>query len=156
MSAKVRDLLGSILIFIFVAVLWSERNYMTPFGGIFPDVVMGCLFLLVVVTFILSFTPFRTIKDGDGAAAEKGEKHWREMIVVAVILLAWATLLRYLGFALTGVIGFGSITWYLSEQRNSARCILTAVIIALAMTYLLVFIFEYLLKVPLPPGRIFG
>ena len=103
MSAKARDLLGSILIFIFVAVLWSERNYMTPFGGIFPDVVMGCLFLLVVVTFILSFTPFRTIKNGDGAAQEKNEKHWQEMIVVAVILLAWAILLRYLGFALTGV-----------------------------------------------------
>ncbi len=156
MSAKARDLLGSILIFIFVAVLWSERNYMTPFGGIFPDVVMGCLFLLVAITFILSFTPFRTIKDGDGASAEKGKKHWREMIVVAVILLAWATLLRYLGFALTGVVGFGSITWYLSERRNSLRCILSAVIIALAMTYLLVFVFEYLLKVPLPPGRIFG
>ena len=103
MSAKLRDRLGSILMLAFVASLWVQRDYITPFGGIFPDIVMIGLALLAVLTLVLSFTPWRAIKEEE-AKKEKGEKkNWTDMVVVAIILLGWTGLLRYLGFALCGV-----------------------------------------------------
>ena len=57
MTAKFRDHLGSALLLAFVAVLWLQRDYITVFGGIFPDIVMEIMAALIVLTVILSFTP---------------------------------------------------------------------------------------------------
>jgi len=155
MNAKIRDRLGSAVMLAFVAVLWIQRDYMTPFGGIFPDIVMICLTLLVVLTLILSFTRFRAIKDDAVKSEKKARSHWVEMAVIAAALLAWTALLRYVGFALSGVLGFGGISWYLSERRSSVRVIATCLVLGLAITWLLIFVFEHLLLVPLPAGKIF-
>lgn len=158
MRAVVRDRLGSLLMLAFMTSLWVQRDYMTPFGGIFPDIIMECLAVLVIVTLILSFTPFRAIKD-DADKKEEGaeaKRSWFEMIVVAVILLAWTGLLRYLGFALTGIFGFGGISWFLSAKRSSPKVIVTCFVIGAGITFFLIYIFEHLLLVPLPAGRIFG
>ena len=155
MSAKVLDRLGSLLMLAFVATLWVQRDYITPFGGIFPDIVMGCLTVLVALTLILSFTPFRAMKEEAAKNADGARSNWIEMVVVAVILLAWTGLLRSLGFAITSVLGFGGISWYLSDRRRSPRVILTCFVIGLAIACLLIFVFEHLLLVPLPAGKIF-
>ena len=155
MTAKARDLLGSVLMLIFVVSLWVQRDYITPFGGIFPDIVMVCLAILVVVTILATFTPWRAIKDNGEEKEKETSFHWFDMAVVGVILLAWTVLLRYVGFIATGVIGFGSISWFLNERRNSIRGLAESVLIGVAMVALLVLVFEYVLKVPLPEGRIF-
>jgi hypothetical protein len=49
----------------------------------------------------------------------KGEKRWLDMAVVIVILLLWVLLLRYEGFALSGVVGFASIAWYIGGERKN-------------------------------------
>ena len=155
MNAKARDLLGSILMLMFVVSLWVQRDYITPFGGIFPDIIMACLAALVVLTMLLMLTPWRAIKDAEEGKADKSSSHWFDMAVVGGILLAWTFLLRYVGFISTGVIGFGSISWFLNERRNSIRGVMESVLIGVAMVALLVFVFEYLLKVPLPKGKLF-
>jgi hypothetical protein len=155
MSAKIRDRLGSILMLAFVGALWVQRDYITPFGGIFPDIVMVGLALLGVLTLILSFTPWPAIKEEAPKKEKNAKINWTDMVIVALILLAWTGLLRYAGFALSGVVGFGTISWYLSERRSSPRVILTCFGIALAITYLLIYVFEHLLLVPLPVGKLF-
>ncbi len=60
MTTKWGDRLGSGLMLVLVAVLWSQRNYMTPFGGIFPDRIMSILALLALVLFLRSFRPSPT------------------------------------------------------------------------------------------------
>lgn len=155
MNAKARDFLGSVLMLIFVVSLWVQRDYSTPFGGIFPDFVMVGLVVLVVVTMVLMLTPWRAIKNGEekekGAAA-----HWFDMAIVGVILLSWAILLRKLGFVTTGLLGFASISWFLNERRNSLRGFVESFLVGAGMVGLLVLVFEYLLRVPLPKGSIFG
>ena len=155
MNAKARDLLGSILMLMFVVSLWVQRDYITPFGGIFPDIIMACLAALVVLTMLLMLTPWRALEDEEEEKADKASSHWFDMAVVGGILLAWTFLLRYMGFIATGVIGFGSISWFLNERRNSIRGVMESVLIGVAMVALLVLVFEYLLKVPLPKGKIF-
>ena len=156
MSARWRDLLGSLLMLAFVGMLWVQRNYLTPFGGIFPDIVMMILTALVVLTIILTFTPWCAIKESRSSERKVSEKHWLSFFVLAVALLAWVSLLRYLGFALSGVIGFAGISWFLSEDRTSLRTIGISLCIAGALTFMLIVIFETLLQVPLPAGQIFG
>jgi putative tricarboxylic transport membrane protein len=156
MGATFRDRLGSIIMLAFIAILWVQRGYTTPFGGIFPDRIMIIMTVFVVVTLILSFTRYRTMKEEEKKESETEGKRWLEMTVVIVIMMFWVLLLRYVGFALSGVVGFASIAWYISGQRKDWKTVVKALLMGLAMTYLIVFIFGYLLKVPLPQGEIFG
>jgi uncharacterized membrane protein len=162
MGATFKDRLGSILMLVFVAILWGQRSYTTPFGGIFPDAVMVLMAALAVVALILSFTRYRLMKEGDEKSEEekhedrREERHWLDMTVVMVILVLWVLLLRYLGFALAGVAGFASIAWYVSGRRKDWRMAVRAVIVGFAVTFAIIGIFGYLLQVPLPRGEIFG
>ena len=157
MGATFRDRLGSVLMLAFIAVLWFQRDYTTPFGSIFPDGIMVLMAAFVVVTLILSFTPYRVMKEGDEKQELETEgKRWLDMAVVIAIMLLWVLLLRYVGFAVTGVVGFASIAWYISGERKDWKMIVKAVVMGLAITFLIIFVFGYLLKVPLPPGEMFG
>jgi Tripartite tricarboxylate transporter TctB family len=154
MSAKWKDRLGSVLLLAFVAILWMQRDYVTPFGGIFPDRVMICMAVLLVLALVLSFTPFAAMKES-AKAQNAGAKNWRAMVVVAVLLLLWTALLRYLGFAITSVAGFAGISWYLGGCSLRFKSIGTSIGIALGITYLIIIIFGHLLLVPLPRGTLF-
>ncbi len=153
MKARTRDLLGSILMLAFVAVLWAQRNYMTPFGGIFPDIVMEIMAGVLVVTMILSATRYAAMKET--GEKEDGKSNWTDMAVVGGILFAWAVLLRFLGFALTGIIGFGTISWYLGGMQRDVKDIGRCVLIGAVIVFVMVIVFQRLLEVQLPPGRIF-
>jgi len=156
MNAKARDLIGSVLMLAFVASLWVQRDYNTAFGGIFPDIVMAGLVVLLVGTMVLMMTPWRAIKDSEEKAKGGAPFHWFDMAVVGGILLTWTVLLRYLGFVATGLIGFGSISWFLNERRSSLRGLIESILVGAVMVAVLVLVFQHLLKVPLPKGNIFG
>jgi len=155
MKASSRDRLGSVLILVFIASLWLQRNYITPFGGIFPDIVMEILAGIAVVTLALSFTRHAAMKGEEKKKEEEGNLHWEGMIVVGGILLIWAVFLRFLGFIVAGLVGFTAVSWYLAERPRSLRGFVQCAAVAAAVTFLLVLVFQVLLQVPLPPGKIF-
>ncbi len=157
MSVKWKDRLGSLLLLAFVGILWLQRDYMTPFGGLFPDRIMICMAFLLVLALVLSFTPYAIMKENDKAEdAEAVEtRNWKPMIVVAVILLLWTVLLRYVGFTITSILGFAGISWYLGGRSLNPRSIGASVGVALCITYLIVYVFGHLLLVPLPAGMLF-
>ena len=154
MNIRARDLLGSIFMLVFVFSLWVQRDFNTPFGAIFPDMVMGFLALLTVVTILLAWTPWSALKNGE-VEEKKVKAYWFDMAVVGGILLAWTILLRQFGFIATGLLGFGGISWFLNERRNSIRGFIESAAIGVAMVGVLILVFEYLLKVPLPKGNFF-
>lgn len=156
MSPRTRDVLGSLVMLAFVGILWVQRDYITPFGGIFPDLVMLGLAGLAVVTLVLAFTPYRALKEDARGPKAQGARNWFGMALVAAILLAWTALLRTLGFAAAGVVGFTVISWYLSARRTALRTVAGCLVTGAVVTYLLIFVFETLLKVPLPAGTLFG
>ncbi|SHO53085.1 tripartite tricarboxylate transporter TctB family protein [Desulfopila aestuarii] len=156
MNAMMRDLLGSAFMLIFVVSLWVQRDFTTPFGGIFPDIWIGCLVALVAITILLTWTPWRAVKDGEDDNGKSTGGHWFDMAVVGGILFTWAVLLRYVGFMTTGIIGFTSISWFLNDRRNSVRGFIESALVGVAMVGVLILVFEYGLKVPLPKGNIFN
>lgn len=156
MNAKMRDILGSAFMLIFTVSLFAQRDFTTPFGGIFPDIWMGILVALVVITTLLTWSPWSAIQAGDEENGKSKGGHWFDMAVVGVILLCWALLLRYVGFLTTGIIGFGSISWFLNERRNSVRGFMESAVVGVAMVAVLILVFQYGLKVPLPKGNLFN
>ncbi len=154
MNARMRDLLGSAFMLVFVISLWVQRDFNTPFGGIFPDIWLGILAALAAVTILLVWTPWSAIKDDGEEIVEPTGGHWFDMTVVGVILLGWAFMLRYVGFLATGFIGFSSISWFLNNRRSTLRGFFESALIGLAMVGLLILVFEYGLKVPLPKGTL--
>lgn len=155
MKASTRDRLGSILMLAVVASLWAQRDYMTRFGGIFPDIVMEIMAGILVITLVLSFTRHAAMKEDAEKKGKGGKTNWKDMIVVGGILLAWAVLLRFLGFALTGILGFGSISWYLGGMPRDIRDIGRCLLLGVAIVVLMVVVFQHLLDVPLPSGTLF-
>jgi hypothetical protein len=155
MKASTRDRVGSVVALLFVASLWLQRSYTTPFDGIFPDAIMVILTVIVVTTLVLSFTSHRAMKDA-GAAQGADQGNWMGMVVVGAILLAWAVLLRTLGFALTGVLGFTAISWYLAGLPKDPKVIGRSLLVAALVTGVLMLVFGRMLKVPLPPGSLFS
>lgn len=155
MKASTLDRLGSILMLAFVAALWAQRDYMTPFGGIFPDIVMEIMAGILVVTLALSLTKHAAMKEAGEKGGEEGKTTWGDMAVVGGMLLAWAVLLRPLGFALTGIVGFGGISWYLGGMRRDIRDAGRCLLLGVAIVVLMIVVFQRLLDVPLPPGTLF-
>ena len=140
--------------FAFVVSLWVQRDFNTPFGAIFPDVVMGCILLLIVITIALMFTPWKAIKEEEESVQPQGGQ-WFDMIFVGALLLIWTVLLRPLGFIFTSFLGFTIISWFLNEDRNSFKGFVLSALIGAGMVGLLIYVFQYLLKVPLPKGTLF-
>jgi hypothetical protein len=155
MKAGTRDRLGSILMLAFVAALWAQRDYMTPFGGLFPDIIMEIMAGILVVTLALSFTKYAAMKESGEKKKEGGKTNWKDMAVVGGILIAWAVLLQFLGFALTGILGFGSISWYLGGMPRGIKDVGRCFLIGAAIVVLMIVVFQRLLDVPLPPGTLF-
>ncbi|MFV0439403.1 MAG: tripartite tricarboxylate transporter TctB family protein [Desulfopila sp.] len=156
MNTKMRDLLGSAFMLVFVVSLFAQRDFTTPFGGIFPDIWMGILVALVAITILLTWSPWSALQADDEKKETATRGHWFDMVVVGAILLGWAFLLRYLGFLATGILGFGSISWFLNDRRNSVRGFLESMLIGVAMVAVLILVFQYGLKVPLPKGNVFN
>ena len=155
MSAKTRDILGSLLMLAFVTVLWAQRDYTTPMGGIFPDRIMGIMVLLALLGLALALNPRGVSPEAAKENPSEGERRWRDLFVVIGILTIWTLFLRQLGFALLSVLGFSGMAYFLSGRYRDIRTIVTTLAVGVATTALFVFIFGYLLKVPLPPGNLF-
>jgi hypothetical protein len=153
-TTTTKDRLGTILVLLFVGILWVQRDYTTPMGGIFPDRIMLILVALLLVTLALSFTPYAALR-GEAEKPERGEtKNWRDLFVVIVMLLLWTMLQRSLGFALLGVLGFSGMSWYLGGRYRDIRAAGLCLAVGVAVTALFILVFGYLLKVPLPAGTL--
>lgn len=156
MSKLGRERLGALIMLATVAVLWTQRTYTTPFGGIFPDLVMMILVMLSILVLISSFLK----KDSTPPVQPRTEtsentQQWLDVGIVGVILLLWVFLLKPLGFVLMSVFGFAGISIFLSRKELTAWVLGKSVIYAFIITYVIVLIFGKLLLVPLPTGTLF-
>lgn len=161
MSPISRDRLGSLLMIVFIATLWTQRDYSSPFGGLFPDTIMAIMALFVALTLILSFSPWPVMTEGgDEDDAENTDDRLRatqrrQVLVVIVLLALWTGLYQSVGFAITGTLGFAAIAWYLGDRQQGLRGLATALAYGALVSFVVYTVFDYFLLVPLPPGLLF-
>ena len=156
MSNLGRERLGAIIMLATVAILWTQRTYTTPFGGIFPDLLMMILVILSILLLILSFLKKPSTPPVQPPTEQPPIKQqWFDLGIVGLILLLWVFLLRPLGFVVMSVFGFAGISIFLSRKALTAWIIGKSIVYAFIITYVIVFIFGKLLLVPLPVGTLF-
>jgi len=161
MKPLTRDRLGSLLMLAVIALLWGQRSYSNPLSGMFPDTVMAIMAVSIVVTLILSFTPYAAGLDFSGDATVQGDDNtaqkqryvarWR-VFWVMLFLSLWVVLFRSWGFAVTGLLGFTSISWYLTPAPRRITDLLTCLGLAAVLLLVIYLVFDYFLGVPLPLG----
>lgn len=161
MSPIFRDRLGSVAMLVFVAVLWVQRDYSSPFGGMFPDTIMIFMAALIVLALLLSFTryaspPAKSTLDADTEQPDQAINHGHRVLVVIIILALWVTLYRPVGYALSSILSFAFIAWYLGDRKNSLRNAFKALGFAALISFVVYMVFDYFLLVPLPPGFLFN
>ena len=76
------------------------------------------------------------------------------MAVVTVSLFLWVGLIKYFGFALSSIVVFTGISWYLADKRRKIKTVVNSILVAVALTLLIVVVFEKILLVPLPKGEL--
>src|SRR5690625_2094834 len=161
MKPLTRDRLGSLLMLVVIALLWSQRSYSNPLSGMFPDTVMAIMAVSIVVTLILSFTPYAAGLDFSEDATAQADNNtkqqhrhvarWR-VFWVMLFLSLWVILFRSWGFAVTGLLGFTSIAWYLTPSPRRMRDLLICLGLAAVLLSVIYLVFDYFLGVPLPLG----
>lgn len=162
MSPLFRDRLGSLLMAGFLLVLWFQRSYTSPFGGMFPDTIMGIMTVFLVITVILSFTPWPAMLEDTGGNDHETEEgdissgcRLRQVLVVIALLALWTGLYRSVGFAITGTLGFAAIALYLGDRSRGLRGLYRALGFGMLVSFIIYMVFAYFLLVPLPPGFLF-
>lgn len=159
MSLRMRDWLGSALMLAFIAALWVQRDYSNPLGGLFPDTIMVIMAVFIAMTLLLSLrrTPAAraTSSAEESTAAGETAGKLRRVLTVVVLLILWVWFYRPAGFAVTGVLGFASIAWYLGDRAQPLRSGLWALGVGALATFVIYLVFDYFLLVPLPPGILF-
>lgn len=160
MSPVTRDRLGSLLMLAFIAILWVQRDYTSPLGGMFPDTIMIIMALFVALALILSFTKHPAMADatrpGEDDETAAGGPQLRRVLVVSLILALWVWLYEPVGFVLTALLGFASIAAYLGDRSRPMREVGRALVLGAAVSFVVWLVFDYFLLVPLPGGFLFG
>jgi len=143
------SLLGSVLLLLALAVLWSLRGFPEPVGqpygaALFPGLIAGGLALCSLILMVQGMRrhqPWLEIGAGLRLA-----RHRRGFVTVLGALLFYVLCAESLGFVLCGVIMLTALLWVFAV---TPRWILP---LAIAATLIIHTAFYKLLKVPLPWG----
>jgi sterol desaturase/sphingolipid hydroxylase (fatty acid hydroxylase superfamily) len=137
---------GYILLLIGVMTAWSSTQlsmgkFRHPGPGFLPFA------LAIILVFLALALILQNRKKGEVPAPFWPERTWLRPILGVAIFLLYAFSLGYLGFILTTFLFLVVWMWVIERVRW-----LTIMTLALGVTAVIYFIFEYFLEVPLPAG----
>ena len=145
----------TVLIFAVLAgiIFYLMRDY--PSGDIskgfgpsfYPTVLLCVLLVLLLILLIQTLT-------GKGLENDKADLLPLKQIVkpalILVGMLAYAILMPYLGFIITGILYLFAVMMILKADWKKS------IIISVAVTVIIYVAFRYVFKVPLPTGTLLG
>ena len=143
MSARTTDLVGAALALGLAAYALSETGEMSELGAVFPTTASIVLILAGIGLAVRAVfaTP---------AQEPQGRVEWLRWAGIGVILVAWALLLKPLGFLLSAAIGMIAVGLVTYRERMSLLSIALHLLAGGALLGLFYGLFRFVLKVPLP------
>lgn len=139
------DALIAIVLLIGEVIFWIDAGNTPAQARFYPRFLLVCS---AVLTLILLYTALRNKNKKNGNAPAVLHK---QVMKVTVFMLAYIVSLYYLGYLLATLIFITGTMIYLG-MRNKKVLLTVPILVSLAL-YLL---FNNLLYVTLPPGRILG
>ncbi|WP_142848132.1 tripartite tricarboxylate transporter TctB family protein [Telmatospirillum sp. J64-1] len=127
--------------------LW-EAQRMSELGKLFPITFGGLMLTLCSILLVKQLLGRSTPR-----LELEGSMPRRALLVV--VMIAWIALLPVLGFVVAGLLGFFAIMAIAGHDGWPLPRLLRFVAIGIAVVALIAWIFQHLLHVPLPAGRVF-
>ena len=143
MSARTTDLAGAGVALGLAAYALSETGEMSELGSVFPTTAAV---VLVLAGIGLAVRAILTAP----AQERQAPVEWLRWGGICVILVAWALLLKPLGFLLSATIGMVAVGLVTYRERMSLLSIALHLLAGGALLGLFYGLFRFVLKVPLP------
>lgn len=145
------DLIGGVLGLVLAGAFFLAREANWSFwSAVFPNVVIAIIATLSTLLVVKAFVrPAMLPLFAEGSP--------RNMIVVAVVLLAWSVAFSRLGTLVSSFLGFAVLALYLARGTaplGARRLVVGILVIATELAVFYV-IFTRVLNVPLPRGVLF-
>ncbi len=145
------DMIGGVLGLALAGAFYLAREANWSFwSAVFPNVVIAIIATLSALLVVKAFVrPAMLPLFAEGSPGN--------MVVVAVVLLAWSVAFSSLGTLLSSFLGFVFLAWYLSRgtAHLGTRQLLIGIVVIVTELAVFYVIFTRVLNVPLPRGVLF-
>jgi putative tricarboxylic transport membrane protein len=147
MSARrdLRGIAGAAAFIVVGALAIGYSSEFSPLGSVFPRTIAALMIVLSAVYIVVA-----TLRPAAPPPPERGSTVRR--VLLASTLLAWALLLKPVGFLTTSVACYAIVLVITNYDRWTPRRIILYAASGIAVVGGLYAIFAYLLQVPFPQG----
>ena len=142
-------IMGITFILIAIITLWDTTSYTDPDSSVFPQTIAIVMIILCIIL-ILQWFIF-----GHSEKVDFSGNNLRRLGLV-FILISSSFLMPWLGFLLTGLIVFFTLTILAMYDQWTPYRLIFYPVSGAAIVVGFYFIFKELLSVPLPVGTLFG
>jgi hypothetical protein len=145
------DFWGAGILFFFAIGFWSQMDPdFTRYGAYFPNRLIPCLFILGVLLVVKGFVKPAYLPS-----------FWKamnaSMIFTIATGVAWVFTLEWLGFAFSSIVAIlALLIRFMPASLKQPALLAKYVVIALGEVGFIYLLFEKLLYVPLPVGRLWS
>ncbi len=147
-----RDIGGMVVAAVFVLVgvlaLWDTLDYADADSYVFPRTVAGSLIVFCIASIVwnLARPPDRV---------QRGPESTMRRVGLVIVLLVAALSMPYLGFLLSGLAAFMAIMLLAMYDPWTRARVFVYPLVGTAIVLGFYFLFNKVLLVPLPAGRLF-
>lgn len=135
-----------LIIVLTALAFWLQRDYTTLYGGTFADPIIIILALLGFLLIGLALSD-RAI----GSETVNGTPIPAKNLVVAIIaLIAWVTVLPYLGYLLSGILFYFITALIMQTEQLTVKKVVVDLAIAAVVVSTFYYLFTEVLYVRLP------
>jgi len=146
---KNADRISALIVLGICVLFFTEARDFSPYGALFPRVIIIILAVLAVMLLIASY-----VRPVAGKVFDRNEITVKYLTVLAslFLMIAWIAFINFLGFLTSSILFFSLISIILDRKHKRPLQILQKVgLIAVAVAGVF-FFFSRLLYVPFPRG----
>lgn len=146
------DIISGLLVLLLTVLGHQQSQNLSYYGGVFVKWVLLILLVLGVALLI------KGLYKREKSAFFAPGAHPRQVLWLALGLVAYLLVIPWLGFLLTSIIAFSVICLVLTpaSKRRSRQTWFWAIGVGTSVSLLFFLVFRYALLVPLPIGALFG
>ena len=145
---RLAERISSVVILGVCVLFFLLSRGFSRYGALFPQVIIGILAALSITMFFMTFRKATIAQD------EKKPQSLRSLYALA-LMIAWAFVIDFLGFAVTSVIFFAVISIFLDKKARTGIHLVKRVGLVIGLVGVFYVFFALFLFVPFPEGIAF-
>ncbi len=147
---KTADRIAALILLGISAYFLFESKHFSPFGALFPRVIIYILGILALILFVLSF-----FKKGGGKLFEETKSVYLPVAIAFILVIGWVALLQYIGFFVTSIFFFSLITVFLDRKATKGPVLIKRLLMTCGSVTGFYLFFAKVMQVPFPEGIFF-